>query len=153
MRTYAPVPTQKYSPPVDPVVFTCCKCQGHNIKRVKNRTGNGAFQVFDLCLDCGANARGNALYLPHTKVGDLQFIPLFNDYAAKNPSCVVCGKREGTELHHFAPRHIFADAEQWPQAYLCKDHHREWHIRMAAHVIEGECKYCKSLSMKELSHV
>jgi hypothetical protein len=33
-----------------------------------------------------------------------------------------------TELHHWAPRALFPDADNWPQDYLCvKTHHPRWH--------------------------
>lgn len=149
-RRYSPVPDLQ--PPSMPTARTCVQCGSNKTQRVKNRIGNGGYQVFDLCLACGENARGHAVYLPHSKVGKLDLIPVHKDYAVQNQPCEVCGKREGTELHHFAPRHIFEDAEQWPQAYLCKAHHDEWHIRMAAHFAEGTCHYCNGLAVKELSH-
>lgn len=45
--------------------------------------------------------------------------------------CDVCGTL-GAELHHYAPRHLFDDAEDWPKGHLCKYHHKLWHdiIRM-----------------------
>lgn len=43
-------------------------------------------------------------------------------------ACSVRGcSNPGQELHHWAPRCLFADADQWPQSLLCLDHHREWH--------------------------
>ncbi len=42
--------------------------------------------------------------------------------------CAVCGDR-GTENHHWAPRGIFGqECEKWPQDWLCKRHHDEWHV-------------------------
>lgn len=35
-----------------------------------------------------------------------------------------------TEYHHFAPRAIFADADMWPGAWLCKRCHALWHSAM-----------------------
>ena len=40
--------------------------------------------------------------------------------------CVRCGK-EGAQNHHFAPRSLFPDADEWPQGYLCEKHHTQWH--------------------------
>lgn len=41
--------------------------------------------------------------------------------------CARCGNR-GTERHHWAPRAIFGkECESWPQDYLCKDCHDQWH--------------------------
>lgn len=41
--------------------------------------------------------------------------------------CIVCGER-GAELHHWAPRSMFEDAEKWPKDYLCKSCHDRWHL-------------------------
>lgn len=52
--------------------------------------------------------------------------------------CAVCGKR-GAQLHHWSPRAIFGrdEAEQWPQDWLCKEHHDEWHIKVTPQ-LKGE---------------
>lgn len=49
-----------------------------------------------------------------------------DDYSLNNPPCKRCGTR-GTQLHHWAPKEFFEDAEQWPQDYLCKTCHELWH--------------------------
>lgn len=48
------------------------------------------------------------------------------DYSLNNPPCARCGAI-GTELHHWAPKELFEDAEEWPQDYLCPDCHGRWH--------------------------
>lgn len=48
------------------------------------------------------------------------------DYSLNNPPCKRCGAI-GTELHHWAPKELFEDAEQWPQDYLCPGCHDRWH--------------------------
>lgn len=42
--------------------------------------------------------------------------------------CARCGAR-GVENHHWAPQAIFGaeEANKWPQDYLCKDCHDQWH--------------------------
>lgn len=125
----------------------CLHCRSRNVSRVKNRIASGAFQIFDLCGNCGENARGSAIYIPHKQAGiALEAIPLHKDYTLTAPPCIVCGSRDGTDNHHFAPRHIFQDAEKWPQGALCNFHHREWHTKMAAHIMKDNCKYCKGLA-------
>lgn len=52
-----------------------------------------------------------------------------DDYSENNPKCARCGGR-GTQLHHWAPKELFEDAEDWPQAYLCRIHHKEWHDKL-----------------------
>lgn len=56
----------------------------------------------------------------------LESITVGDDYSLNNPPCKRCGER-GTQLHHWAPKELFEDAEDWPQDYLCKKHHQEWH--------------------------
>lgn len=42
--------------------------------------------------------------------------------------CAVCGAAGDTELHHWAPVHLFGDeAFAWPTSYLCKTCHVRWH--------------------------
>jgi len=42
--------------------------------------------------------------------------------------CQVAGcGRTDTELHHFAPRSLFPDADNWPVLPLCVEHHLAWH--------------------------
>lgn len=46
------------------------------------------------------------------------------------PPCARCGATSGTELHHWAPRAIFNDADEWPVAPLCPTCHTTWHNAM-----------------------
>jgi hypothetical protein len=42
--------------------------------------------------------------------------------------CVVCGTSGSTELHHWAPKHLFGlEAYKWPTANLCRACHLRWH--------------------------
>jgi len=54
---------------------------------------------------------------------------LRNDYRG-DIECAVCHARGG-ELHHWAPQSLadyFGDDwSDWPQVYLCRKHHRQWH--------------------------
>lgn len=47
------------------------------------------------------------------------------NYLSDEP-CARCGAF-GTEEHHWAPKELFEDAEQWPKDYLCKTCHEHWH--------------------------
>lgn len=40
---------------------------------------NGAVQVRELCVDCGANVRGAGVSVPHHEVRDLESLPLIED--------------------------------------------------------------------------
>ena len=43
-------------------------------------------------------------------------------------ACEVCGSVGDTELHHWAPYHLFGiDADKWPTAHLCRSCHVQWH--------------------------
>lgn len=47
------------------------------------------------------------------------------------PPCSYRGCSGGGEdMHHFAPRNTFKDADDWPVLPLCRTHHVEWHTRM-----------------------
>lgn len=53
------------------------------------------------------------------------------------PECQVEGcTNEGAELHHWAPRKLFAgECEQWPKGWLCKEHHARWHITVTPQLV------------------
>lgn len=52
----------------------------------------------------------------------------------------VCGRcgAPGVEMHHWAPRVAFGDADDWPIGDLCPPCHVEWHERMDAWA-DGKC--------------
>lgn len=88
---------------------------------------NGAMQPKSLCLECGGVGgvyRGSTLL-------DMAFEDRTSNESENRP-CARCGAAVGTELHHWAPRAIFSDAEMWPQDHLCVDCHRLWHRAMRA---------------------
>lgn len=78
---------------------------------------------------CGACGQKLSSYLPHEGV-DVDAVPVVEDLSVDVPPCRRCGKR-GTELHHWAPSSLFADADLWPQDWLCPDCHTEWHRTVA----------------------
>lgn len=41
--------------------------------------------------------------------------------------CRRCGSCESVERHHWAPWHLFEDAHEWPQDWLCRRCHNRWH--------------------------
>lgn len=96
--------------------------------------GNGAYQVRPWCDECGRWASGSVpasiLSAKGLYTTDLQVVA---DYRGSLGRCSRRGcDREAVEDHHFAPRAIFGeDADDWPRALLCVDHHLEWHRRMA----------------------
>jgi hypothetical protein len=51
--------------------------------------------------------------------------------------CERCGK-QGAELHHWSPRKIFgAEAEEWPQSFLCQKCHLEWHWKVTPQIMKN----------------
>ena len=126
------------------MTLACKFCTGLEIERVRNVTASGASQVFDLCLKCGKNSNGTAMYLPRKITGAPEQFRVIADYRLSGEKCAVCGEA-GTEDHHFAPRHIFGveEAELWPRSYLCVKHHKEWHNRIMAHA--RSCELCRRL--------
>lgn len=62
----------------------------------------------------------------------LENIPIWKDNRGDNPPCARCGIY-GTELHHWAPRHLFDDCDDWPTAYLCPSCHQLWHNKIQQH--------------------
>jgi hypothetical protein len=48
--------------------------------------------------------------------------------SSERPSCCRCGRTDAVEAHHWAPHHLFADADDWPTAPLCPACHRLWHV-------------------------
>ena len=60
------------------------------------------------------------------KIKDIMTKTESKGYFKKN-QCAVCGSYQ-VELHHFAPKYLFGDdSDNWPTAYLCREHHKQWH--------------------------
>ena len=114
-----------------PVPERCARCGSVAVRRVKNIAANGAEMIWDQCRSCGKNAASSGLWIPRAEAGEAGGdLPIVTDYSANGEPCAVCGSR-ATELHHWAPRHLFGDdCWHWPTAPLCKRHHREWHDRV-----------------------
>lgn len=102
----------------------CCDHHGSTIRGYTTRR-NGTVLARVLCLTCG-------------KFGDVRRddmapildVCLRNDTPLdKSETCEHCGE-SGVERHHWAPRAVFNDADDWPTALLCRRCHREWHSAM-----------------------
>lgn len=61
--------------------------------------------------------------------GRTEELPLWVDHRF-GAACARCGSLEGTQTHHWAPRALFDDADEWPMAELCKRCHARWHRTM-----------------------
>lgn len=120
------------SPPTKELekVTECKYCrQARQVRLVRNITGSGSSQVYWQCKTCRRNAYGGGQYIDHKPIiafgKPIENIPVIEDYRVEK--CAVCGAL-GAEYHHWAPRHLFGDdADKWPGAYLCKQHHDLWH--------------------------
>lgn len=114
-----------------------CKNCGSSEKELGRKIiSNGTSQLLERCKSCGQNFNGGAIYLSHAHVnGKIEDIPIFEDFRINNPMCEKCGAL-GTELHHWAPRAYFNDAEEWPKSYLCQKCHSLWHSVVTPKICE-----------------
>lgn len=81
-------------------------------------TSNGTRLATLRCVACGLQMA--------TKGTKDATLPVWQGDVVRAP-CEHCGSTAGTELHHWAPWHLFDDANTWPMSYLCPPCHREWH--------------------------
>jgi hypothetical protein len=97
-------------------------------KLYRQTNGNGAFVVVERCPKCKGNTRPGFPFLSKKDHLDWETLPLFDDLTKHSEPCAVkgCGRKD-TESHHFAPKHLFEDFNDWPTAWLCQEHHRQWH--------------------------
>lgn len=105
-------------------------CEHCNVPGIVYRqtNGNGAFVIVERCPKCRRNTRPGQPFLSKKGIENIDALPMFVDFMEQSEPCSVFGcERKDTEYHHFAPRHLFEDAEDWPGAYLCKYHHMLWH--------------------------
>jgi hypothetical protein len=82
----------------------------------------GQFWRFEGCRRCGERLGKETVSARDETLAVVQ------DLRRVNPPCVVCGQW-GTEFHHWAPKELFGrtEAEHWPTAWLCREHHVYWH--------------------------
>lgn len=92
------------------------------------RNGTAEFRV--RCTGCGAESSG----IGNTIANRLMARGVTVTWTRTEPSdhtCSVLGcQRTDVEWHHFAPRNVFHDADNWPYMPLCVSHHRQWHRTM-----------------------
>jgi hypothetical protein len=123
-------------------------CSGNNwyehdwILRVIEKK-NGTRQLFLRCNFC--NILGPVPFADLRRMGvDPYELPVDVSYVNTDQVCCVddCWETR-TEVHHFAPRSVFAaEADRWPLLPLCVDHHTTWHAAMNG--------YCWSPRTKEI---
>ncbi len=122
---------------------TCCNCKiGRKARLVRDIATNGAINIYWLCTNCLKPFYPGKQFIKHEKVIDfgidIDELLVIEDYSANGEPCAVCGKRQ-TEIHHFAPKHLFGDdADKWPVAPLCKYHHTMWHEILTPRMCEHD---------------
>jgi hypothetical protein len=101
-----------------------CKIEGVMYRMILS---SGAIVVTQRCPKCGIST-GEKLFFPKKDIPDIDKLPLYADNTIHSEPCAVkdC-KNKGTEYHHWAPRHLFENADDWPFSYLCREHHILWH--------------------------
>lgn len=92
------------------------------IARMLYRKVNASVEIRDVCRDCGGAWGGLKL----VDNPDWRTLPVWKDNLGEAIPCARCGTRE-TEQHHWAPRAMFDDADQWPMSPLCVACHTRWH--------------------------
>lgn len=105
---------------------------------------NGSKHFLWVCKLCDRRnpSGGMDYYIPREKVlailsaEDVELLPVILPEIYTR--CVVCGNR-ATELHHWAPKHLFGEsAEKWPKDYLCVGCHEQWHAVVTPGMSERE---------------
>jgi hypothetical protein len=96
----------------------------------KVKCANGTVQYKAYCPDClrkGTN-------FPRSDIEGLDEarIPIIRDHDVV--PCERCGSINGSEVHHWAPSHLFDDSDRWPTSHLCLRCHRLWHAMVTPHM-------------------
>ena len=117
----------------------CDQCKDHQpALLMRTVSASGVSMPFWFCLTCQRPATKPTRWLSHALVraygADPSLLPIFSSNPAVR--CIHCGAL-GSQYHHWAPKEIFQDAEEWPGGYLCQRCHREWHDRMVGYTCGG----------------
>lgn len=105
----------------------CPNCGGEPVLyREINR--NGANVITARCHRCNSIVNPRRPFLSKSEHPNWEQYPLYRDGLQTSEKCSVTGcDRRDTEFHHYAPQHLFDNADSWATGYLCSVHHREWH--------------------------
>ena len=112
------------------ICATCGTAQHCRAYRYELANGMSAFLWCHGCEALPRKVTGEALtgvprWLPSKDPEQLPQHPTRQHaYAGE---CERCGHHGPVELHHWAPRSIFEDADEWPVSDLCGVCHRRWH--------------------------
>ena len=101
---------------------------------MRGRTVRGTWQFFYWCDDCG-NYKLDPPYLTKDLIDNPDELPVAWDndtpdipwWSYGRGECAHCKQETLVERHHWAPRHLFEDADDWPTANLCQPCHSLWH--------------------------
>lgn len=105
--------------------MNCPFCNGQVI-HYRQVNANGAKVIILRCSTCHKIPDPKHPFYSVTE--DWVTLPFWYDYSQDSiPCCVIDCKNIGTELHHFAPRHLFGNSNDWPVGFLCGYHHDLWH--------------------------
>ena len=108
--------------------MNCPHCKYGEVEVYRLTISNGSQVATERCNVCGRVPNRSRPFLPKKDIPNFESLPLFDDFTADAPACEVLGcQNKGTEYHHYAPRHLFEDAELWVTGFLCKEHHMLWH--------------------------
>lgn len=86
---------------------------------------NGTTQHKAYCVNC--RQKGGAIAHDALANFDLACVEVIASH--NQATCERCGSM-GAETHHWAPRHLFDDAHDWPTSRLCRRCHVEWHAKV-----------------------
>lgn len=104
-----------------------CKSCGTETQIFRQINSSGSRVVVERCPECGRNPNKGKPFLKKADF-DWESLPLFQDASLTAEPCSYKGcENKGTEWHHYAPQHLFDDADNWGAGYLCQYHHRLWH--------------------------
>jgi hypothetical protein len=107
--------------------ITCEQCGSKRILFGIQYSASGSLTIIAKCDKCGNRPQSKHPFYNKADF-DLTKLQIWEDYRQRSEPCAVCKSRNGSEYHHFAPRHLFGDdADMWPGAWLCKEHHDQWH--------------------------
>lgn len=109
-------------------IIACGHC-GKTAFYYRQYSANGAVTIVAHCNHCQRNATPGTAFHKKSDHPDFETYEILSDYREQSEPCAVSGcQNRDTEYHHFAPRHLFGEhADSYPGAYLCKEHHKNWH--------------------------
>lgn len=107
----------------------CCDYQPALLMRIVSQSG--VSMPFWFCLTCQRAATKPPKWLSRKVTSayqvDPDVLPVYGNVTVLY--CTRCGGA-GAEYHHWAPKEVFDDADNWPGAYLCVKCHHKWHEAM-----------------------